>query len=64
MQPNVPKLIELVIEKGVSNALADDHDDLSDEQRTEMYTRCVMDALNTGFSFLEYEDEEDEYDDE
>ena len=62
MNPNIPNLIELVVEKGVSNALAEDHDGYTHEQRVAFYTKCVMDALQTGFTFLEIEDEdEDDY---
>ena len=62
MQPNIPKLIELVIKEGITNALAEDHDGFTDEQRLSFYTKQVMDALQTGFTFLEYETE-DEYED-
>ena len=58
MQPIVPNLIELVIEKGLSNALAEDHDEFTDEERLAFYLKCVMTALNTGFTFLEYEEED------
>lgn len=63
MQPNIPNLIELVIEKGVSNALADDHDDFTDTERLKFYTSTIMAALETGFTFLDVEEEEedDEY---
>ena len=62
MQPNIPNLMELVIEKGISNALADDHDGFTDAQRLSFYKGCVMDALQSGFTFLEME--EDDYEDD
>lgn len=60
MNPIIPNLIELVVEKGLSNALADDHDGFSDKERLAFYTKCVMEALQTGFTFLEIEEDDDE----
>lgn len=57
MQPNIPNLIELVIEKGLSKALADDHDGFTDNERLEFFKGCVMNTLQSNFSFLEMEDE-------
>ena len=60
MQPNIPNLIELVVEKGVSNALADDHDDFTDAERLKFYTSTIMTALETGFTFLDVEEDDDD----
>ena len=60
MQPNIPNLIELVIEKGISNALADDHDGFTDTERLAFYKKSVMEALQAGFTFLEFEEEDEE----
>lgn len=63
MQPIISNLIELTVEKGVSIALAKDHDGLSDEERLAFYTKCVMDSLQTGFTFLDIDEELEDEDD-